>query len=239
LHQVTFERSLDNVTYSPLGSATRISGGWELAGLGPPPLGQTYYVRARGRAVSGLGNGSCGLIETVRQFHGSPAVAVTDVLGTLMGEPVMVDASRLLLNDSDPDGDTLSIVAVGNGAHGTAVLVDGSVTFTPTAGYSGIDGFTYQLSDGFQLTTGSVIMNIRGEATANIIDLTFDGNDIIISFGGIQLHTYEIQHADAPTGPWTPLEGAVTIPRRGNTGEYRHVNGAGTSGFYRTRDVTP
>jgi hypothetical protein len=51
-----------------LGAATRTTNGWRLAGLSLP-LGQTFYLRARGRVVSGYENGSSGVIESVRQFH--------------------------------------------------------------------------------------------------------------------------------------------------------------------------
>src|SRR5262249_37190834 len=36
--RVTFEQSSDGVSYTPLGSGTRISGGWQLTGLPPFPL---------------------------------------------------------------------------------------------------------------------------------------------------------------------------------------------------------
>lgn len=55
----------------------------------------------------------------------------------------------MLANDSDPDGDTLSIGSVDQATHGTAVdNGDGSVTYTPDTGYVGDDSFTYVASDG-------------------------------------------------------------------------------------------
>ncbi|ERN40551.1 peptidyl-prolyl cis-trans isomerase (rotamase) - cyclophilin family [Rubidibacter lacunae KORDI 51-2] len=56
----------------------------------------------------------------------------------------------VLDNDSDIDGDTLSIESVTQGSNGGTVDVnaDGTVTFTPAAGFSGTDSFTYTVSDG-------------------------------------------------------------------------------------------
>ena len=54
----------------------------------------------------------------------------------------------VLANDSDPDGDTLTITTVSAPAHGTAVNAGTSVSYTPTAGYLGGDSFTYTISDG-------------------------------------------------------------------------------------------
>jgi len=68
LEYATFEVSSDGVSYTPLGLGARAGSGWQLSGLSLP-LGQTFYLRARGPAVSGYSNGSRSLIESVRQFH--------------------------------------------------------------------------------------------------------------------------------------------------------------------------
>src|SRR5205807_2335148 len=54
----------------------------------------------------------------------------------------------VLANDSDPNGDPLTITAVGTPAHGTASIGSGVILYTPTAGYAGPDSFTYTISDG-------------------------------------------------------------------------------------------
>jgi hypothetical protein len=68
VEQVTFELSTDNINYSQLRSATRTFGGWS-AGVSLP-MGQNFYVRARGRAPGG-GMGS--IVESVQQFYLSPS----------------------------------------------------------------------------------------------------------------------------------------------------------------------
>ena len=55
---------------------------------------------------------------------------------------------QLLLNDTDPNGDPLSVVAVGSQLGGTVSLASNAVTFTPTPGYIGAASFTYQITDG-------------------------------------------------------------------------------------------
>jgi len=50
---------------------------------------------------------------------------------------------------TDPDGDPLTVTNVGQPAHGTAsCTADGHCTYTPDAGYTGPDSFTYEISDG-------------------------------------------------------------------------------------------
>ena len=56
----------------------------------------------------------------------------------------------VLANDTDPDGDTLTVTGVSNPPHGTATVDGdaGGVHYTPDANYSGSDSFTYNISDG-------------------------------------------------------------------------------------------
>ncbi len=75
-----------------------------------------------------------------------------------------ISAGRLLGNDSDADGDALTIAEVSGGVGGTVVLeADGSVTFTPAADFSGAASFTYRAKDG----AGAV-----SEAATVIVDVT-------------------------------------------------------------------
>ena len=56
---------------------------------------------------------------------------------------------NVLTNDVDVDGDTFTAALLSGPAHGTLVLnPDGSFSYTPTADYSGVDSFSYQVSDG-------------------------------------------------------------------------------------------
>ena len=90
-------------------------------------------------------------------------VAVNDAVRTDPGQAAVVS---VLANDSDPDRDALTVTAVGSAAHGTATLnPNGTVTYTPTKGYTGTDSFTYALADGRGGTaTGTVSVTIAAIA---------------------------------------------------------------------------
>jgi hypothetical protein len=62
--------------------------------------------------------------------------------------PLTIAASTLLANDTDADGDTLTIASVGDAVGGSVALSGGNVIFNPTAGFSGPASFTYTVSDG-------------------------------------------------------------------------------------------
>ncbi len=74
-------------------------------------------------------------------------VAMDDKVSTAFDTQVTINA---LNNDSDADGDTLSITAFDaqsvNG--GTVTQQNGMFIYTPKAGFSGTDTFTYTISDG-------------------------------------------------------------------------------------------
>jgi len=78
VEQVAFEQSIDGANYAALGSATRIAGGWQLTGLSFPE-GRNFWVRARGRASSGILNRSSGLIESVARFWHLPPPFLSSV----------------------------------------------------------------------------------------------------------------------------------------------------------------
>ncbi len=77
----------------------------------------------------------------------NPPVAVDDVTGTEPGQSVVIG---IILNDFDPDGDSISICVapLSPPANGTVVNNnDGTVTYTPNQGYVGVDSFSYVLCD--------------------------------------------------------------------------------------------
>jgi hypothetical protein len=84
-----------------------------------------------------------------------PPVAGPDSAATVSGVPVIID---VLANDTDPDGNPLSIVAVTPPANGTVVNNAGStVTYAPSAGFTGADAFTYTISDGLGGTSTATV----------------------------------------------------------------------------------
>ncbi len=97
-----------------------------------------------------------------------PPVAMDDSATTDEGVAVIVGVTA---NDSDPDGDALTVTAVTQGTNGSVVdNGDGTVTYTPDPGFYGGDLFTYTISDGNGGTdTGTV------SVTVNFVDLDGDG----------------------------------------------------------------
>ena len=109
-------------------------------------------------------NGSTSTTYTVTNANGKSKAAtitinVTPVSDapTANDDTVTIDedtptdvTAQVLANDTDPDGDTLSVTGVSNPTGGSVNLTAGVVTFTPTADLCGDDtgSFDYDMSDG-------------------------------------------------------------------------------------------
>jgi hypothetical protein len=79
----------------------------------------------------------------------NPPVAAGDSYSGAQDTPLTIAAPGVLANDSDADGDSLTAVLVTAPAHGALLLdANGGFTYTPAAGFSGSDGFTYKVTDG-------------------------------------------------------------------------------------------
>jgi large repetitive protein len=74
---------------------------------------------------------------------------VGDSYSTPAGTALTVAAPGVLANDTDADGDPLTAILDTPVSHGVLVLnADGSFGYTPAAGFSGSDSFSYRASDG-------------------------------------------------------------------------------------------
>jgi starch-binding outer membrane protein SusE/F len=110
---------------------------------------QTVYIRllsyiVKGGLKSAYTSKTATLLVTPNNY--APK-AVNDVANLNMNATTTIS---VLANDTDPEGDALSVTAVTAGQHGTATIsADGKkVLYTPNAGYSGTDNFSYTINDG-------------------------------------------------------------------------------------------
>ncbi len=149
----------------------------------------TYYV-----AVTSFNNDPTGSGGGVFNGNGLSSgdyvlnISVENAATDLGGVLILADA--LLANDSDSDGDALSIIGVGNAVNGTVELNgDGDVIFTPDSGFSG--SFDYTISDGQagheSTATATVSMNggdaIVGSASGDVL-AGGAGNDVFTGGDG-------------------------------------------------------
>ena len=92
-------------------------------------------------------------------FGGMDSITVAVTIDSVNDDPVAVADSKatppetavtinVLQNDTDPEDDSLTIIAVTQGSKGVVTHDGTAVTYTPNASQTGSDSFTYTISDG-------------------------------------------------------------------------------------------
>jgi hypothetical protein len=105
-------------------------------------------------------------------------VAVDDAATTEVDTPVLVNATS---NDSDVDGDTITITIVSTPANGL-VSDDGQrINYVPDPGFVGTDTFTYTISAGAQTATAQVTVTVTPPGDGPGFALSFDGVSDFVS----------------------------------------------------------
>lgn len=166
-------------------------------------------------------------------------LAADDSFDAVNGQVLTGD---VLLNDSDPDGDALSVMAgvFTTDAGGTAsVGADGVFTYSAAQGFTGSDGFTYTVTDGASVDVGRVSISVsaapepdtepqpglvaQDDQVQRIAGVSLDGfsvlaNDSAPSGGTLRIDDYDRLSAEG----W-----AVTM---GLDGQFRYITDLGFSG---------
>ncbi|MBX3156273.1 MAG: tandem-95 repeat protein [Deltaproteobacteria bacterium] len=110
---------------------------------------------------------------TVTSVNDAP-VAVADTFAGDEDVPLVVAQAALLANDTDVEGDTLTVTEVSNATHGTVAITGTDVTFTPDRDFFGAATFDYTISDGSATATATVTINFSGvNDPPNAVDDTF------------------------------------------------------------------
>src|SRR5205814_1571140 len=110
---------------------------------------------------------------TVTAVNDAP-VAANDAYSTNEDTVLNITAPGVLGNDTDSDGNPLTVALITGVAHGTLTLnANGSFTYTPAANYNGPDSFTYKANDGTVdsgIATVTITVNAVNDAPAAIDD---------------------------------------------------------------------
>ena len=141
-----------------------------------------------------------------------PPVAVDNAASTPRNIAVTID---VLANDTDPDGDALSIVAVGSASNGVAVIAGSRITYTPNPGFRGDDSFSYTISDGALTASATVRVTVTAAAPVANPDTASTALDTPVSLNVLSNDRDPGGEALTLVRVATPSNGQVTFTAAG------------------------
>ena len=115
----------------------------------PDFVGQASFAYRASNGEGGEDTATVLINVQADQSNTPPTATDDDGLVTDEDTSLTIAASALLANDSDVDGDIVSITEVSGAVGGSAMLrTTGEIEFTPTENYHGPASFSYTISDG-------------------------------------------------------------------------------------------
>ncbi|WP_404852022.1 beta strand repeat-containing protein [Colwellia sp. MB02u-10] len=170
------------------------------------------------------------LTITVAPVNDAP-VAVDDAINANEDTP-FTSTVDLDFNDTDLDGDTLSVTAgtftTANG--GTLVLAaDGSYTYTPLANFNGTDTVNYTVTDGTLTDVGQLTITVAAAPTViSVGDAGGFGDNVTVDEGALAVFTVTLSSA---TSFASSYDLGLTNDTAQITSDYLTVNGVATSEY--------
>uniref|UniRef100_UPI0035664008 DUF4347 domain-containing protein n=1 Tax=Psychromonas sp. TaxID=1884585 RepID=UPI0035664008 len=114
---------------------------------------------------------------SIKPSSNSAPVAVDDEIISASEDTLFTSTVDLHFNDTDPDGDSLTVVA---GTFATTqggsleLAADGSYTYMPAGNFTGTDSVDYTVTDGSLSDTGMLTITVNAVNDAPVIDLDLD-----------------------------------------------------------------
>ena len=115
-------------------------------------------------------------------------VALGNTISTDEDTAITITAASLLGNDSDVDGQALSVVSVQGAVGGTVNMTGGDITFTPNLNFNGPASFTYTISDGQlppKTSTATVTVNVAAVNDPATITSSESEDTTVVEAGGL------------------------------------------------------
>lgn len=149
-----------------------------------PDAGYGGYPGAQGHFTYTISDGEGGFATATTTVNlekiNTTPVAVDDGFSGYEDTPFIINTAQFLANDSDADGDPISIIQVANAQHGAVeIQADGQIRFTPDHGFYGQATFQYLVADPYGgQTWATAFLNVAHVNAAPIIEAIEYGRPI-------------------------------------------------------------
>ncbi|MEP7285329.1 MAG: Ig-like domain-containing protein [Chloroflexota bacterium] len=188
---------------------------------------------------------------TITVLRSRPPFAEPDNYVTTQNVSLNIPAaSGLLINDMDPNGDSITVDGFSFPAHGTnTVVTNGAFTYVPNTNYLGVDTFIYRIKDSHGLFSPYITVTINivapgGSAPIAVPDnyATLQNSALTVTAAaGLLTNDFSpLGHAiTVLDSNSVPLHGAITLVTNGVFTYTPNNNYVGTDSFtYRVKDTT-
>jgi hypothetical protein len=166
-----------------------------------------------------------------------PPVALNDSYSVKENAVLVVPASGVLSNDTDPDGDTLTAILLSGPTHAANFTLNpnGGFGYTPAANYVGPDSFTYRANDGrANSAPATVSLTVTPEPGqgCDLYPIALHEKSLVgVSVGGVIKDIYNgVQPGNFGWLTWAGSPSEPTLARSltppGNSGTYINPNAA-------------
>ena len=161
------DRDVDHQEYNAVLEELRITNG-----LLPLPGMYTYFKNNPDELIDGLHPSGQGYQSMANLWFMAITQPVADDDTATTDEETLVNIN-VVANDSDPDGtiDETTVFIVTGPDYGTAIAnADGTVDYTPDAGFTGSDSFTYTVDDDEGNTSNEATVTVTVSGTQPVAD---------------------------------------------------------------------
>ena len=211
-----------------------------------PPANFSGQATVSYTVSDGNGGSDSGVLTVTVSNQNDPPIANPDSL--TVNEDTTNNAVNVLANDTDADGDTLSVTQASAGNGTVSILGNSTVRYTPTPNYSGSDTINYTISDGNGGTASSTVSvtvnplpdapvanndaaTVAEDSTNNIINVTANDTDA-------DGDTLTVTAASTATGTVTPSGGNVSYTPPANFSGQATINYTISDGTGRSDSAT-
>ena len=193
------------------------------------------------KASDGSATSSAATVTVTVVAAGNAApVAINDTANATNSVPVTIN---VLANDTDADGDALKVANFTQGGNGSVSLTNGTLTYTPKAGWTGTNTFTYQAADTSSALSNLATVTVVVRSAANKAPTAF--NDSASTRKGTAVTINLLANDTDPngdlltvTGLTSPANGSVILNSNGSITYTPKKGFVGTDTFtYRASDA--
>ncbi len=203
---------------TPAGLVTTLAGSPGQTGSADGPSSVVRFNQPAGLAINDQGTVYVADRLNFRIVKGVPPAPPSFTAGAyamqaLPNQPNSSSVLKLLQACTASQGDFLTIsgVAAASSQGGSVQLRDSTITYTPPAGFTGTDSFSYTVSDSRSASAqGTVIVTVTAGATGPTLAITLlPNNSVVIRVAGLPGRTYNIE-ASTDLVQWSQVYASST-----------------------------